>query len=71
MGLKLYNVPPTEKPFMAHLALTKDFLQLPAIAAKCYSGTPLNRYPSTADTHDVADNYESPDHFFIDFSPPE
>ena len=26
-----------------------------------YSGTLLNRHPSTADTHDVMDNSESPD----------
>ena len=26
-----------------------------------YSGTPLNRHPSTADTHDITDNSESPD----------
>ena len=25
------------------------------------SGTPLNRHPSTADTHDIMDNSESPD----------
>ena len=56
---------------MAHLVPTKKFLQLPAIADKCYSGTPLNRHPSTADTHNIADNYENPDLFSIDFSPPE
>ena len=26
-----------------------------------YSGTPLNGHPSTADTHDITDNSESPD----------
>ena len=25
-------------------------------------------HPSTADTHDITDNSESPDHFFIDFN---
>ena len=26
-----------------------------------YSGTPLNRHPSTADAHDITNNSESPD----------
>ena len=26
-----------------------------------YSGAPLNGHPSTADTHDIMDNFESPD----------
>ena len=26
-----------------------------------YSGTPPNGHPSTADTHDITDNSESPD----------
>jgi len=39
------------------------------IWAKCiYSGTPLNRHPSKADTHDITDNSESPNcppiHFY-------
>ena len=33
-----------------------------------YSGTPLNGHPSTADTHNITDNSESPDHFSIDFN---
>jgi len=33
-----------------------------------YSGTPLNGHPSTADTHDIRDNSESPDRFSIDFN---
>ena len=32
---------------------------LPSI--RRYSGTPLNGHPSTADTHDITDNSESPD----------
>ena len=32
-----------------------------ALTALVYSGTPLNGHPSTADTHDITDNSESPD----------
>ena len=33
-----------------------------------YSGTPLNGHPSTADTHNITDNSESPDCPSIDFN---
>ena len=33
-----------------------------------YRGTTLNGHPSTADTHDIPDHSESPDHFSIDFN---
>ena len=33
-----------------------------------YSGTLLNRHPSTVDTHNITDNFESPDRFSIDFN---
>ena len=33
-----------------------------------YSGTPLNRHPSTADNHNTMDNSERPDPFSIDFN---
>ena len=33
-----------------------------------YSGTPLNRHPSTADTHDITDNSESLDYPSIHFN---
>ena len=36
-----------------------------------YSGAPLNRHPSIADTHDITDNSESPDRFSIDFNTSE
>ena len=34
-----------------------------------YSGAPLNRHLSTADTHDIKDNFESPDCPCVHFSP--
>ena len=33
-----------------------------------YSGAPLNGHPSTADTHDIVDNSESPNRFSIHFN---
>ena len=36
-----------------------------------YSGTPVNRHPSMADTHDITDNSESPDHYFNTLETPE
>ena len=36
-----------------------------------YSGTPLNGHPSTADTHDITDNSESPDYPSINFNTSE
>ena len=33
-----------------------------------YSGTPLNGHTLAADTHDITDNSECPDRFFIDFN---
>ena len=33
-----------------------------------YTGTPLNGHPSTADTHDITDNSESPDCPSVNFS---
>ena len=33
----------------------------PITALWLYSGTTLNGHPSTADTHDITDNSESPD----------
>ena len=35
-----------------------------------YSGNPLNGHLSTADTHDIMDNSESPDCLFIYFKQP-
>ena len=33
-----------------------------------YSGSPLNRHPSTADTHNITDTCDCPDHISIDFN---
>ena len=33
-----------------------------------YSGTPLNRHPSTVDIYDIPDNSESPDYPSIHFN---
>ena len=38
------------------------------ITESIYSGTPLNRHPSTVDTCDITDISESPDHISIDYN---
>ena len=36
--------------------------------ARIYSGTPLNRHPSMADSCDITDISECPDHISMDFN---
>ena len=49
-------------PHQGPYNLSKDPLQEVTSKWMQYSGTPLNRHPSTADTHDIMDNSESPDY---------
>ena len=59
---QLFSTASGEGNCVANQRLTKDAMEdHSAHDFYKYSGTPLNGHPSTADTHDITDNSESPD----------